>query len=157
MSLIDRMKRWISGAAAADEGQDAPEGEDRHAEIDGLNFMGAIDAHMKWKNRLTAYIQGRGGENLMVEIVSNDDQCALGRWLHGPAGARYREIPTFTEIEHYHAQFHRSAGQVLATAQAGRRDEAMELLQHGDYLRNSERVKMLLAKLFVQLHEQPKS
>jgi len=45
---------------------------------------------------------------------------------------------------------------VLATAQNGQKEAALDMLQHGVYLRNSERVKVLLAKLYVQLSEKRK-
>ena len=35
----------------------------------------AIDAHLMWKKRLQAYINGESKEDLKVEIVSGDDQC----------------------------------------------------------------------------------
>lgn len=158
MSLLDWMKRLVNTSDLADAQASfaAPADDEKAAEIAGLNFMGAIDAHMKWKARLYTYIQGTSFEDLKVELVSRDDQCALGKWIQGPGGQRYRSIETFAEIKRYHADFHRCAGKVLATAQAGHKEEALEMLQHGDYLRNSERVKMLLAKLFVQLHEKRK-
>ena len=52
-----------------------------------------------------------------------------------------------------HAHFHTCAGHVLAAAQQGRKDEALHMLDHGDYVRASERVKMQLARLYVQISE----
>lgn len=158
MFLIETVKRWVNAPPAGGEAAEAPPpaGAEHRSEIAGLDFMAAIDVHMRWKSRLGAYIQGSSGEDLRVEAVSRDDQCALGKWIHGPGGQRYRGIDTFAEIERYHADFHRCAGKVLATAKSGQTEEALQMLQHGDYLRNSERVKMLLAKLFVQLHEKRK-
>lgn len=49
----------------------------------------------------------------------------------------------------HHANFHRCAGAVLAAAQAGDTTAATKLLQGGDYVKASERVKMLLARLFI--------
>jgi hypothetical protein len=158
MSLIDWMKHWVNLPTPDDDLPiiSRPADADKHAEIAGLNFMGAIDAHMKWKTRLGAYIQGTSNEDLKVDAVSRDDQCPLGKWIYGAGGQRYDTVETFAEVKRYHADFHRCAGKVLSAAKSGQRDEAMDLLYHGDYLRNSERVKMLLAKLFVELHEKRK-
>jgi hypothetical protein len=52
-------------------------------------------------------------------------------------------------MKEHHAHFHRTASEVLATAQAGQKEQALRQLHHGDYGRTSERVKMALARLFV--------
>lgn len=121
-------------------------------EVAGLNFMTAIEAHIKWKSRLENYIQGTSSEDLKVETVCRDDQCPLGKWIYGTGGERFGSIDTFGEMKGQHALFHQCAGRVLETAQAGKKDEAMRLLQYGDYVRASEQVKRLLAKLYVRLN-----
>ena len=127
--------------------------DERGAEMGGLNFMTAIDAHMKWKNRLESYIQGTSQEELSVEVVSCDHQCPLGKWIHGDGGAQFGGFETFGEMKSQHVQFHQCAGRVLDAAQKGHKEEAMGMLQRGDYVRASERIKMLLAKLYVQISE----
>lgn len=127
--------------------------DERGAEMGGLNFMSAIDAHMKWKSRLEDYIQGTSQEALSVDVVSCDNQCPLGKWIHGTGGDQFGGFETFGEMKIRHAQFHQCAGRVLEAAQKGRREEALGMLQRGDYVRASERVKMLLAKLYVQIAE----
>lgn len=121
-------------------------------EMSGLNFMTAIEAHIKWKSRLVNYIQGTSAEELKVDVVSRDDQCPLGKWIYGVGGERFGTIDIFGEMKDQHTQFHRCAGRVLERAQAGKKDEAMHLLQYGDYVRASEQVKRLLAKLYVRLN-----
>jgi hypothetical protein len=148
MGILD----WFKGAAA-DRGAAPPPPDDGSAEVEGLNFMTAIDAHMRWKNRLESYIQGTSEEDLKVETVCRDDLCPLGKWIYGHGSHRFTEVGTFTEMKDQHALFHTCAGKVLAAAQEGRKDEALRMLQHGDYVRASERVKMLLAKLYVQIAE----
>jgi len=122
------------------------------AEFGGLNFMTAIDAHMKWKTRLETFILGTGTEVLKAEVVCRDDQCPLGKWIYSTGGERFGSIDTFGEMKGQHALFHQCAGRIVETAQAGRKDEAMRLLQYGDYVRASEQVKRLLAKLYVRLN-----
>jgi len=151
MGLMNWIRRPPATPAA--DGQPAAAGTDHGAEVGGLNFMAAIDVHMKWRTRLENYIQGTSREDLRVEQVSSDDQCQLGQWIYGAGKAQYGTLDTFADLRAQHAHFHVCAGKVLAAANEGRKQEALHMLAHGDYLRASERIKMLLAKLYVQIAE----
>jgi hypothetical protein len=156
MGLMDWFRKAAGvteGAPAAAEAERPSAAEVEDAEVGGLNFMTAIDAHMKWKTRLENYINGTSDEDLRVEVVSCDDRCPLGQWIYGRGGEAYGTIQAFDDMKSMHAHFHGCAGRVLATAQQGRKDEALRMLDHGDYVRASERVKMQLAKLYVQISE----
>jgi hypothetical protein len=126
-----------------------PGSEDKGVEVGGLNFKSAVDAHMKWKIRLESYINGTSQEDLKVDVICRDDQCPLGKWIYSRGGGDFGYSETFFDMKAHHANFHRCAGNVLAAAQAGDKEGALRLLHHGDYVRASERVKKLLAKLFV--------
>jgi len=147
MSVKDWFKR-LTGATGNSANPEIPK-DDRGAEVGGLNFKSAVDAHMRWKVRLEGYINGTNQEDLKVDVVCRDDQCPLGKWIYGQGGQQFGFSETFYEMKVHHAHFHTCAGGVLQAAQAGDKDKAMGLLHHGDYLRASERVKMLLARLFV--------
>ena len=149
MSALDWFKR-ILGQKAEEAAPPAP--AEASMEVAGLNFMTAIEAHIKWKTRLETYIQGTSQEDLKVETVCRDDQCPLGKWIYSTGGERFGTIDTFGEMKGQHALFHQCAGRVLETAQQGKKEEAMRLLQYGDYVRASEQVKRLLAKLYVRLN-----
>jgi hypothetical protein len=154
MGVLDWLKQnQAGGAAPASQAQAANE-DGQGAMIGGLNFMTAIDYHMRWKSRLESYINGNGKEDLRVDMVCRDDECDLGKWIYGRGGERYAGIDTFGEMKTQHAQFHACAGKVLAVARLGQKEEALRMLQQGDYVRASERVKMSLAKLYVQIAEQ---
>ncbi|MBI4989360.1 MAG: CZB domain-containing protein [Rhodocyclales bacterium] len=149
MSALDWFKR-VLGQKAEEAALPLP--ADASAELAGLNFMTAIEAHIKWKSRLENYIQGTSTEDLKVEVVCRDDQCPLGKWIYGTGGERFGTIDTFGDMKGHHALFHQCAGRILETAQAGKKDEALRLLQYGDYVRASEQVKRQLAKLYVRLN-----
>lgn len=150
MGLFNWFRRLASGESV--EAAAPPAGESgQGAELHGLNFMSAIDVHVKWKGRLEDYIRGSSREDLKAETICRDDLCPLGQWIYGPDGQQFGRIEAFEEMKRGHAHFHECAGKVLAAAQEGRKDEALRMLQQGDYVRASERVKMLLAKLYVQL------
>lgn len=145
MGILD----WITGGNSGKGSAASASAPDKGAELAGLNFKQAVDAHMKWKTRLETYIAGSSTEDLKVETVCRDDQCVLGKWIYSEGGRRFGFSDTFGDMRQNHAHFHRAAGEVLASAQAGRKDEALRLLHRGDYGRASERVKVALAKLFV--------
>ena len=150
MSALDWFKRVLG--QKADEQAPPPPADAASMEVAGLNFMTAIEAHIKWKSRLESYIQGTSKEDLKVEVVCRDDQCPLGKWIYSTGGERFGTVDTFGEMKGQHALFHQCAGRILESAQAGKKEEAMRLLQYGDYVRASEQVKRLLAKLYVRLN-----
>lgn len=96
--------------------------------IAGLDFDGAIRAHMQWKQKLRSYLGGSGGK-LDVVTVERDDKCVLGCWLHGD-GKRLASDPIYTSLRGHHAEFHRCAAQVIRLADAGERDAAQAMLMN---------------------------
>ena len=150
MGIMDWFKALAAAPASAPTDTVAEvKLDERGAEVGGLNFKSAIDAHMKWKVRLQAYINGTSEEDLRSEVICRDDQCPLGKWIYSQGIGKFGYSETFFDMKAHHAHFHRCAADVLIKAQAGEKTQALHLLHSGDYLRASERVKTLLAKLFV--------
>jgi len=149
MGMLDWFKGIVQGGDKAAAAAPEPGADDKGAELAGLNFKSAIDAHLKWKVRLESYINGTSTEQLSVAVVSRDDQCPLGKWIYDKGGEKYGFSETFFDMKAHHAHFHRCAGGVLTAAQAGDKATATTLLHGGDYLKASERVKMLLARMFM--------
>lgn len=152
MGMLDWFKNIVGGGSGSPtDASSATVGvpDDAGAELAGLNFKTAIDAHMKWKMRLDTYIKGSSTEQLVIDVVCRDDQCPLGKWIHDKGGEKFGYSETFFDMKAHHAHFHRCAGGVLAAAQAGDTPTALKLLNGGDYVKASERVKMLLARMFV--------
>ncbi len=81
MGLFDKFKKPVVVVAAPDD----------------LDFMGAIEAHIRWKVRLESYISGEGREQLDPDVVGKDNQCALGKWIYGPGGQKYNALTVFQE------------------------------------------------------------
>ena len=92
-----------------------------------FDFSKAAKAHVDWKHRLHALIEGRG-ETLDASVVACDDRCPLGQWIYGP-GKAFANYSEHESLRTAHAQFHRRAGQVASLAQAGKKDEAQRLLE----------------------------
>lgn len=117
----------------------------------GINVKTAIDAHIRWRHRLENFVNGTSEEHLVREVVSADNQCILGKWIHGDGSRRFGHFDLFQELIAVHAQFHQYAGGVLNAALEGDHERAMGLLQSGGYPRTSAKVKHLLAKLYVEV------
>jgi Chemoreceptor zinc-binding domain len=117
-------------------------------EAEGLNFRTAIEAHQKWKVRLRAVIENNAEEALSVDILSRDDQCPLGKWIHGTGGAKYAEDADFKSLRRGHAYFHVCAGHVLSLAQTGHKEAASAELVGGNFARSSQEVVQDLLQLF---------
>jgi hypothetical protein len=123
------------------------------AETEDLDFYMAIEAHVRWKIRLEAYINGTATEVLDPAVVCRDDQCALGKWIHGAGGVRFGAHPKFPDLRKVHAQFHVCAGEVIRQVDNGETEKARDLLFRGDYAKYSQRVKAELARLALELEK----
>jgi len=111
-----------------------------------LNLMDAIHAHVKWKVRLQDYLNGTSQEKLDPMVICRDDQCVLGKWIHGPALKHFHEDETFHQLRADHAQFHFVAGNVVKHVQTNER-VAAEALMDGDYKHASRKVVQALTEL----------
>ncbi|CAD5374589.1 Methyl-accepting chemotaxis sensory transducer [Rubrivivax sp. A210] len=110
----------------------------------GFDFDQAIDAHRQWKVKLRSAIAGH--EKLDADKICRDDQCPLGKWLHGDGGQRWGGRPRFVELMDKHAGFHRAAGAVALTINSGRYEQAERLMGgDSDFSRASIAVSTALA------------
>ena len=116
--------------------------------IDGLDFVAAIEAHRKWKGRLTAYVQGTSTEKLDYTAICRDDQCALGKWIYSTGGTSMGNLSPFHQLKAKHAQFHVTASRVVELMQNEDQGSAQELLTGGEYTKASIEVQMLISKLY---------
>ncbi len=149
MGLFD----WFKSAARfGDDEQDistfsVERGES--AEVAGLDFQDAVRAHQRWKARLQTSIDGTSEETLDPAMVSRDDQCVLGKWIHGHGASVFGDRLVFAHLRTEHAQFHRIAGEVLSAVQTGNKSEAEGKL-HGEFAHSSVHVLGHLANLFLE-------
>jgi Chemoreceptor zinc-binding domain len=151
MGLID----WFSALARGDEGaaeaaRSTPQAgaikED--SVIQGLNFVAAVEAHRKWKERLTAYVQGTSTEKLDYTAIRRDDQCNLGKWIYSSGIAAMGNSPVFHQLKSKHAHFHVTASRIVELVQHEEKPSAQKLLNGAEYTKASIEVQMLIAKLY---------
>ena len=95
------------------------------------HIRNALDAHAVWKQRLCAAVETRSS-NTTVDAVRRDDQCAFGKWIHGPTiGPAMKRTADYQKTVDLHRRFHLAAGNVLAAALAGKKQEAMRAMEQG--------------------------
>jgi methyl-accepting chemotaxis protein len=129
--------RMPAGAAAA-PALDAPATE-------AFDFNSAIEAHRQWKVKLRKAIADH--EKLDADKICRDDQCPLGKWIHGPGGSHWGPRPLFTELLNAHARFHQTAGGVARKINAGDYADAERLIGSGSgFAQISTEVSTLLTR-----------
>lgn len=116
-----------------------------------LDIIGAMLAHLQWKQRLQGYISGSGEEAFDAQRVACDRSCTLGHWIHGEGGELHGEAQKFIALKTAHADFHRHAAEVILAVQRDERDAAQRMLSQGEYARCSNRIKSMLAGLSLTL------
>jgi hypothetical protein len=143
------MAWWSSFFGGKEEEKNAPVIQENASEvIGGLNFKTALEAHIKWKLRLKGVIDGTGTEALDPRVVSQDNQCALGKWIYAEGQAQYGEYPGFQAVVTSHAHFHKCAGHTLELALDGKVQEADDDLATGNFARASHEVSRHLMRLW---------
>jgi hypothetical protein len=135
-------------------GRDGASASDtRTAILSEVDIVECIDAHMKWKGRLQSYLEGTSKEQLDPAVISRDDQCVLGKWIHGPAPNYFHDDEGFLKLCSDHAYFHLIAGSVVQKAQERDLEESAALLKN-EYARASREVIQDLTELNKLLHQQ---
>jgi methyl-accepting chemotaxis protein len=81
-----------------------------------MDLAQAGQMHSEWKIKLRMAIAKQ--ETLDANAILTDDECPLGKWLHGEAKAKFSGLPSFSECVERHAAFHREAGKVAQTINA---------------------------------------
>lgn len=142
----------LLGGTTENQGQQAstppPVADPLEEEAAGLNFRTAIEAHQKWKTRLQAVIDNGSSEDLSVDVVSRDDQCALGKWIYRVGEQQFGNEDQFQKLRKNHADFHTCAGMVLALAKTGKKTDAQAYLKSNGYARTSQEVVLDLAQMY---------
>ncbi|MBL3528792.1 MAG: CZB domain-containing protein [gamma proteobacterium endosymbiont of Lamellibrachia anaximandri] len=92
-----------------------------------LDFESAKSAHLSWKARLRAFLDGR--ESLShKEAVSHHD-CVLGKWYYSDGIKTYGDIPQMKAIDKPHAEMHRIIKDIVTLKEKGQTADAEALYQ----------------------------
>lgn len=96
---------------------------------DEINIMEAINAHILWKIRLEKYLDGTSEEKLDPSVICRDDQCKLGKWIHGPAHNYFQgDNESLQMLRDDHAHFHVTAASVVTKVQENNIAAAEEIM-----------------------------
>ena len=80
--------------------------------------------------------------------ISKDNNCELGKWLHGEAQTLYGHCKAHAKCIKDHAAFHVEAGKVAVAINARRKEEAERMLRADSaYAEASKRVAVALIEL----------
>ncbi len=82
-----------------------------------MDFDSAISAHVQWKLKIEDYLR-QPDHTLSTATASSDQDCELGKWLHGDA-EKHSDLPWFSALITEHARFHKVAGEIVRRADAG--------------------------------------
>lgn len=113
-----------------------------------FDFNAAISAHIDWKMKLSKYLQNPDG-SLEHSKVCLDNACMLGKWIYGD-GLKHREgnPSLFDSVKLSHAEFHKTAGEVIRLINSGDSNKAERMLSPaGPYMTISEKTVELIQKL----------
>ena len=111
-----------------------------------LDIKQAIDVHVRWKQKLTAYV-AKPDRSLNAVALSQDNQCELGKWLHGE-GQKQSNWAGYAQLVSEHARFHKAASAVVKNADAGQRmTESVSLGGSSEYSTASNTVVTMLMKM----------
>jgi hypothetical protein len=160
--MATSFKEWVSTLTQETSGQTAEAtaiineskhilsetADDAEAEVAGLNFQSAVASHQNWKVRFRAMIESGIVEALDPKMIAQDNQCAIGKWIYGPAKEKYGSHPLYEKLRGDHAFFHTCASRVLVMILRGEKQKALQEMEKGAYARASNDVIMDLAMFY---------
>jgi Chemoreceptor zinc-binding domain len=115
--------------------------------LSGIDLKYVLDTHHLLKKKLLDEMDGTSTEPLDVATLSQDDVCAIGKWLYGEGKTLYGHLPEYEIARQVHAELHLCAGEVLAQHQIGNQDQAFTLLKT-KYRSTSSKNQMEFTRLF---------
>jgi methyl-accepting chemotaxis protein len=115
-----------------------------------MNLDNAVVKHGEWKLKLRHAITNK--ETLDAAVISKDNQCELGKWLHGEGKTQCHHLPSYAKVVAAHAAFHKEVGKVANAVNAKKFDEASALMASGSaYAQASTQVGGLIFELKNQM------
>jgi PAS domain S-box-containing protein len=139
--LYEAILHWLGERIHTAEHQQQPPGQtNKHTT---MNFDDAIAIHIKWKARLSRFVEGSSTETLHSATICRDDRCELGKWIYAE-GARYEALPQYRDLVKKHAAFHVLAGEVAKLVESSDRAGAKAMLGGVFMAASMETVKAIM-------------
>lgn len=108
--------------------------------VRGVDLSAAKTAHLSWKGRIRAYLDGTG--TLSSNQVTSHKDCDLGKWYYTEGLENYGHLAEMKDLEQPHAELHRLIGDIVGLRKSGKLEQAEQLFQKIDPL--SEKIITLL-------------
>jgi methyl-accepting chemotaxis protein len=106
----------------------------------------AIQKHAQWKFKFLNALHNK--EIMDAVAISRDNNCELGKWLHGDAEAQFGKEVSYAKCVTDHAVFHVEAGKIAVLVNAHKADEAERLMAAGSaYDQASRKVAVTIIEL----------
>jgi methyl-accepting chemotaxis protein len=105
-----------------------------------LDLSSAKSAHLNWKVRLRAFLDGRA--TLTEEEAVSHQQCTFGKWYYSEGLKNYGHIRELRDVEEPHAELHRTIKEIVKAMRSGDKAGAERLYANIDGL--SKRIVALL-------------
>jgi Chemoreceptor zinc-binding domain len=111
-----------------------------------MDLNAAIQKHAEWKFKFRNALHGN--EPMDTAAISKDNNCELGKWLHGEAKEIFGKTATYAKCVADHAVFHVEAGKIAAAVNSKRTDEVEYLLSAGSpFSEASKKVSISIIEL----------
>lgn len=111
-----------------------------------MDLSNAIQKHAEWKFKFRNALNAN--ETLDAGAISKDNNCDLGKWLHGEARTLYWKSAAYAKCTADHAAFHVEAGKVAAAINAKKKGDAERLMSIGSaFAEASMRVGISIVEL----------
>ncbi len=90
----------------------------------GLDLSAAKAAHLNWKTRLRAFLDGQ--ESITEAEAVSHRHCKFGKWYYSEGLQQYGHLPAMREVEKPHEELHELIRVILDLKKNGRVQEAEE-------------------------------
>jgi hypothetical protein len=89
----------------------------------------ALSTHALWKKRLQEAIEN-GKSEFQVSVVQKDNACQFGQWLYN-FSEQEKQSDDYIKVKDLHAEFHKTAADILQLAINGDKFEALKRIESG--------------------------
>lgn len=141
MAQLSEETSEMLGSLLADLNQQL--GKFKFSKDGALDLSKAKSAHLAWKSRLRAFLDGKSSLT-QKEAVSHHD-CLFGKWYYSDGLDKFSHLPEMRDVEGPHAELHRLIKQIIEAKDRNDDAQAEQLYQKISPL--SQQIVALLDKI----------
>ena len=103
-----------------------------------MDIAQEITNHLEWMEKIVSLLGSDEVSDADLSVITQHDQCALGRWLGSEESRKFADLSEFRELDSSHAAFHQQAGILITALKQGKDAEA--LASQDEFIRLSKQV-----------------